>query len=34
VLSDIEDVVMQTNTMTDLLEEMAPLEQMVARIGT
>jgi hypothetical protein len=32
VLSDIEDVVLQTNTMTELLEEMAPLEQMVARM--
>lgn len=32
VLSDIEDVVLQTNTMTELLEEMAPIEQMVARM--
>jgi len=32
VRSDIEDVVLQTNTMTELLEEMAPLERMVARM--
>lgn len=30
VLSDIEDVVSQTNTMTQLLEEIAPLEQLLA----
>lgn len=30
VLSDIEDVVSQTNTMTQLLEEFAPLEQLLA----
>jgi hypothetical protein len=33
VLADIEDVVWQTNTMTQLLEEIAPYEQMVARLG-
>lgn len=32
VLSDIEDVVWQTNSMTQLLEEMAPFEQIVARL--
>lgn len=30
VLADIEDVVSQTNTMTQLLEEMAPFEQSLA----
>jgi hypothetical protein len=30
VLADIEDVVSQTNTMTQLLEEVAPLEQLLA----
>ncbi|HEX8834913.1 MAG TPA: hypothetical protein VF719_11965 [Abditibacteriaceae bacterium] len=30
VLSDIEDVVSQTNTMTQLLEEVAPYEQLLA----
>lgn len=30
VLADIEDVVSQTNTMTHLLEEIAPLEQLLA----
>ena len=34
VLADIEDVVSQTNTMTDLLEEVAPFEQMLQRIST
>lgn len=34
VLSDIEDVVYQTDTMTRLLEEMAPYESMIARLGT
>jgi hypothetical protein len=33
VLSDIEDVVLQTNSMHDVLREMAPLEQMLARLG-
>lgn len=33
VLSDINDVVLQTNSMHDVLREMAPLEQMVARLG-
>ncbi|MDQ2730977.1 MAG: hypothetical protein M3Y56_04905, partial [Armatimonadota bacterium] len=33
VLSDIEDVVSQTNTMTQLLEEMAPFEQSLARVA-
>jgi hypothetical protein len=32
ILADIEDVVWQTDTMTRLLEEVAPYEQMVARI--
>jgi hypothetical protein len=30
VLADIEDVVSQTNTMTQVLEEMAPYEQLLA----
>jgi hypothetical protein len=30
VLADIEDVVSQTNTMTQLLEEVAPYEQLLA----
>jgi hypothetical protein len=33
ILSDIEDVVYQTETMTNLLEEVAPFEQMSARLG-
>lgn len=33
VLADIEDVVWQTDTMTKLLEDMAPYEAMVARLG-
>jgi hypothetical protein len=33
ILMDIEDVVTQANTMTDVLEELAPYEQMVARLG-
>lgn len=33
VLSDIEDVVYQTDSMTRLLEEMAPYESMIARLG-
>jgi hypothetical protein len=33
VLSDIDDVVTQTNSMTQLLEEVAPYEQMLARLG-
>src|SRR5262249_11045426 len=33
VLSDIDDVVTQTNTMTEVLEELAPYEQMAARLG-
>lgn len=32
VLADIEDVVTQTNSMTQALEEMAPFEQMLNRI--
>jgi hypothetical protein len=32
VLADIEDVVTQTNTMTQVLEEMAPYEQSLARL--
>jgi hypothetical protein len=32
VLADIEDVVFQTNAMTSALEEVAPFEQMVARL--
>lgn len=32
VLADIEDVVTQTNTMTEVLEEMAPYEQSLARL--
>jgi len=30
VLSDIEEVVSQTNTMTQLLEEVAPYEKLLA----
>lgn len=33
VLADIDDVVIQTNTMTELLEEVAPMEQLIARMG-
>lgn len=33
VLADIEDVVFQTNAMTSALEEVAPFEQMVARLS-
>jgi len=33
ILSDIEDVVFQTETMTSLLEEVAPFEQMSSRLG-
>jgi len=33
VLADIEDVVSQTNTMTQVLEEVAPYEQMLARLS-
>ena len=33
VLADIDDVVTQTNTMTEVLEELAPYEQMAARMG-
>lgn len=33
VLADIEDVVSQTNVMTEALEEVAPFEQMVARLS-
>lgn len=33
VLSDIEDVVYQTDSMTRLLEEIAPYESMIARLG-
>jgi hypothetical protein len=34
ILHDIEEVEWQTNTMTTLLDEMAPYEQMVARLKT
>ena len=33
VLADIEDVVVQTQTMTDVLEEVGPMEQMMARLS-
>jgi hypothetical protein len=33
ILSDIEEVVWQTDTMTKVLDEVAPLEQMVARMS-
>lgn len=33
VLSDIDDVVIQTDTMTQVLEELAPYEQLVARLS-
>jgi hypothetical protein len=33
VLADIEDVVSRTDTMTEVLEEMAPYEQLVARLS-
>jgi hypothetical protein len=33
VLADIEDVVTQTNTMTQVLEEIAPYEQSLARLA-
>ena len=33
VLADIEDVVWQTNSMTTLLEEVAPFEQMLQRLS-
>jgi hypothetical protein len=33
VLADIEDVVSQTNTMTQVLEEMAPYEQMLGSVA-
>jgi hypothetical protein len=33
VLADIEDVVFQTNAMNEALEEVAPFEQMVARLS-
>ena len=33
VLADIEDVVSQTNTMTQVLEEVAPYEQMLQRLS-
>ncbi len=33
VLADIEDVVSQTNTMTQVLEELAPFERMLSGIG-
>lgn len=33
VLADIEDVVSQTNSMTQVLEELAPYERMLANIG-
>ena len=32
VVSDIDDVVFQTNSMTEVLEELAPYEQMVSRL--
>jgi len=34
VLADIEDVVWQTNSMTTLLDEVAPYEQMLQRLST
>jgi hypothetical protein len=34
VVADIEDVVWQTGTMTQLLEEIAPYEQLASRMGT
>ncbi|MDQ3814862.1 MAG: hypothetical protein M3347_13040 [Armatimonadota bacterium] len=34
VLADIEDVVSQTNTMTQVLEELAPYEQSLTRISS
>jgi hypothetical protein len=33
VLSDIDEVVISTNTMTQVLEEMMPYEQMIARLS-
>ena len=33
VLSDIDDVVSQTDVMARTLEEIAPLDQMIARAG-
>ena len=33
VLADIDDVITQTDTMTKVLEELAPYEQMVNRMG-
>jgi len=33
VLADIEDVVSQSNTMTQVLEELAPFERMLASVG-
>ena len=34
VLADIDEVVTQTNTMTDLLDEVAPFERILERSGT
>ena len=34
VISDIDDVVFQTNSMTEVLEELAPYEQMVSRLSS
>jgi hypothetical protein len=33
VLSEVDDVVYQTDSMTKVLEELAPYEQMIARLG-
>jgi hypothetical protein len=33
VLADIDDVVSQTNTMTQVLEELAPYERMLSQVG-
>ena len=33
ILADIEEVVVATNSMTSALEELAPYEQMVAKVG-
>jgi hypothetical protein len=33
ILSDIDEVVWQTDTMTKVLDEVAPLEQLVARVS-
>jgi hypothetical protein len=33
ILADIDDVVSQTDTMVQVLEELAPYEQMAARLS-